>query len=59
MFLSPRLLFLIFGLTVGGFAVAYLWTGNRRWLRGAWHAFQIGAFVIALLFGLLALERLF
>jgi ABC-type nickel/cobalt efflux system permease component RcnA len=59
MFLSPRLIFLVFGLSIGGLAVLYMWTGKRRYLRGAWHAFQIGAFVLLLLFGLLALERVF
>lgn len=52
-----RLLAVITVFAVVGGIVAYLFSGDRRFMHFAWRIFRYALFVALLIFGLLVLER--
>jgi hypothetical protein len=53
-----RVLAVLVVLAVGGALVAFLFTRNRRFLRFAWQTFKYAVIVAAIVFALIALERI-
>jgi hypothetical protein len=56
--LALRVVAVLAVLAIGGALVAFLFTRDRRFLRFVWQAFKYGVIVAALVFVLLALERI-
>ena len=54
-----RLFALLALIGIGGALVAWFVTGDPRYRRLAWRFFQGGVFLLLLLFGIFAVERVF
>lgn len=56
--LLARIVGLLAAVALAGCVLAYLWTGERRYLRYAWHVFRVALFFALLVLLLLFGERL-
>lgn len=54
-----RVVAILFGLGVFGFAIAYFTTGDRKYLSRAWHTFLWGLGTAFVFFAVLFVQRLF